>query len=522
MQNTPQKIHSQYVKGCDFKSALGAKGMFEQNKINERFYIGDQWYCAKCGNDRPLVRHNVIKRIADYKISTVLNNPLNVIYSADGVPSVANEGDSITDLSVKEINNMMSTFSNYYTVTGERVKINDLNENVMRSAYINGSSILYTYWDSTIPTGQFADNNHTTKIKGDICCEVLSIENVVFADPYIDNLQKQPYIIISSCKNLNEVLHEARIFGASITTLTNIEAASRDGKVTVYTKLYKTFSEKDGYRIKGIKVTENAVVRQEFDTRLTLYPLSIFSWNKKNSLIYGESEITYLIPNQIAINRMITANVWASMSGGMPIMLVNGDSVNGEITNEPGQIIKVFGSNEDVAGAVKYVTPPTVTKDFDESINTLIENTLSQSGANEVALGDSKAENASALNTMRNASLMPLQIIKNRFYSFIEDTARIWVDFWLGYYGKRNLKVVTKSGTEYISFNAADFKELVINAKVDITPAANLTERERADLLITLFEKGIINRNELLCRMPGGMIANVNELITNTPKGEKP
>lgn len=203
-------------------------------------------------------------------------------------------------------------------------------------------------------------------------------------------------------------------------------------------------------------------------------------------------------------------------------MLVNGDSVNGEITNEPGQIIKVFGSNEDVAGAVKYVTPPTVTKDFDESINTLIENTLSQSGANEVALGDSKAENASALNTMRNASLMPLQIIKNRFYSFIEDTARIWVDFWLGYYGKRNLKVVTKSGTEYISFNAADFKELVINAKVDITPSANLTERERADLLITLFEKGIINRNELLCRMPSGMIANVNELITNTPKGEKP
>ena len=113
MQNTPQKIHSQYVKGCDFKSALGAKGMFEQNKINERFYIGDQWYGAKCGNDRPLVRHNVIKRIADYKISTVLNNPLNVIYSADGVPSVANEGDSITDLSVKEINNIKIGIVNF-------------------------------------------------------------------------------------------------------------------------------------------------------------------------------------------------------------------------------------------------------------------------------------------------------------------------------------------------------------------------------------------------------------------------
>lgn len=519
--HTPSEILSQYKSGTTFKASLGNKGIFEQNRINERFYIGDQWYGAKCGNDRPLVRHNVIKRIADYKISNILSTPVNINYQADGIPS--NSADNTISKTNEmpnnfEINKIMIAFDNYYKVTGERVKIAELNEIIMRNAYIGGSSILYTYWDSTIATGQFADSENKFRITGDICCEVLNVENVVFGDPYCEDVQKQPYIIISSTQNAEVVLREARLNGADIATLKLIDSCKSDGKITVYTKLYKEYINGIGYRIKSVKVTENATVRKEYDTRLSLYPLSIFCWSRKDSLIYGESEITYLIPNQIAINRMITANVWAAMTGGMPIMVVNGDTVNGEITNEPGQIIKVYGSNEDVAGAVKYVAPPSFTKDFDQSINTLIENTLSQSGANEVALGDSKAENATALNTMRNATLMPLQLIKGRFYTYLEDTARIWADFWISYYGKRQIKIASKSGTEYLPFDSNRYRHLVITAKVDVTPAANLNERERADLLIQLFEKGVINREELLTRIPDGLISNIKGLLENSDK----
>ena len=122
-------------------------------------------------------------------------------------------------------------------------------------------------------------------------------------------------------------------------------------------------------------------------------------------------------------------------------MLVNGDTVTQKITNEPGQIIKVYGSNEDVTGAVKYLTPPVFSQEYESSIKALVENTLTQSGANEVALGDHRADNNSALRTMREASLMPLVITKNRFYAFVEDTARIWADFWITKYEKRALKI---------------------------------------------------------------------------------
>ena len=62
MKLNPKEIFAEYEKGVQHKASLGKHGLFEQNKINERFFIGDQWYGAKCGNDRPLVRYNIIKR----------------------------------------------------------------------------------------------------------------------------------------------------------------------------------------------------------------------------------------------------------------------------------------------------------------------------------------------------------------------------------------------------------------------------------------------------------------------------
>lgn len=526
MKNTPIDIFSQYSEGTNHKSSLGTKGLFEQSRINERFFIGDQWHGAKCGNDRPLVRHNVIKRIGNYKMAQLLASKPQISFSAEGIPTVQieNENDSaINDkfdfsgvLTDGEVNYIMKAFGNYYNVTAERVKLDEINEKILRNAYISGTSVLYSYWDSTVETGLYADSDKKVKLNGDVCCEVLDIEDIVFGDPYIESVQNQPYIIISSVRDSQSVLREARLNGADITTLRNISECERDGKITVLTKLYKEYKAGIGYTIKGVKVTENAFVRKEFDTMLSMYPISLFCWERKNGSVYGESEVTYLIPNQIAINRMITANVWSAMTTGMPIMMVNGDTVTDKITNEPGQIIKVFGSNEDVAGAVKYVTPPSFTKDFDNSINTLIENTLTQSGANEVALGDSRADNATALMTMREAALMPLQIIKNRFYVFLEDTARIWCDFWINYYGNRSLKLKDKNGSKYISFNGQRYKGLAVCTNVAIDNTINYSEREKTDMLLTLFEKGIINRSQLLMRLPEGILPDSDVLLQET------
>ena len=77
-QTTPAQIFEEYRQGVRFKNALGKRGLYEQNRINERFYAGDQWYGARCSEDRPLVRHNVIRRIGDYKMAMVGAAPVAV------------------------------------------------------------------------------------------------------------------------------------------------------------------------------------------------------------------------------------------------------------------------------------------------------------------------------------------------------------------------------------------------------------------------------------------------------------
>ena len=162
LKNTPEKIFKEYQEGISFKQSLGDSGLFEQNKRNERFLIGDQWKGANCGNDRPLVRHNVIKRIADYKLAVVGSSPVAVNYSAEGIPNTLelkgtiekarsaisqNMHDvdqlypEIDDHNIptnEEINLIMSAMSDYFKVTAERLKFEDLREQALRNAYIAG------------------------------------------------------------------------------------------------------------------------------------------------------------------------------------------------------------------------------------------------------------------------------------------------------------------------------------------------------------------------------------------------
>jgi hypothetical protein len=251
-----------------------------------------------------------------------------------------------------------------------------------------------------------------------------------------------------------------------------------------------------------------------------MYPLAIFRFEERGGSAYGESEITHLIPNQIAINRMITASVWAGMTMGMPLMVVNGDTVTGEITNDPGQIIKIYGSNEDVAGAVKYITPPDFCSDFIGSVNNLIDNTLTQSGANAAALGDSDPNNASAIMALRNSALMPLNLLKNRFNSFIEQISRIWADFWLTQYGNRKIKIEDENGVWYLPFYAERYAGLCMNARVDVIEDSNISTGGRLEMLNLLYEKGIIDKAQYLKRLPVGTVPQMGELLDEIKNGE--
>ena len=550
----PEQIFEEYETGRTFKSGLGRKGLYEQGKINERFYIGDQWHGARCGNDRPLVRHNVIKRIGDYKMAVVASNPVTVNYSVEGVPNTVGISDRARDerdafaqgqISPQETMGLppeeelavtMTALSDYFKTTAERVKFDDLKEQALRNAYVSGTGVLYTYWDDKIRTGLYADESGTTPIQGDIACEVLDIENVYFGDPNLYDVQAQPYIIIAQRKSVADLQREARRNGRSEAEIDAIKPDRDTGymagdmaedepedsrKATVLTKFWKEWAKDGTCKIMASVAVRGATIRYRWDTKLRLYPLAVFRWERRRNCAYGESEITYLIPNQIAINRMLTASVWAVMMLGMPLTLVNGDVVNQPITNDPGQIIKINGTSEDMLNAVRYVTPPNFAPAFDNNIASLISNTLTQSGANDAALGDVRPDNTSAIVAVREAATMPMQTVQNRFYSFVEDVARVWAEMWVTMYGRRSLKIEDENGVWYMPFDGEKYRDLLISVKVDVGASTLWSEIQSVNTLDNLLASQIITPKQYLERLPKGSVPNLSGLIREMQEAQR-
>lgn len=543
----PERVFEEYRKGRQFKAGLGARGLYEQNKMNERFFLGDQWHGAKCGDEKPLMRYNVLKRIGDYKMAVVGGSGVAVNYSAEGVPNTQDMQERVrermqalrdaqpedmdtADLSAGErINMVMKAMCDYFKVTAERVKLDDIKNRALRKAYITGTGIVHTYWDERVRTGLYADAEYQSPVMGDIRCEVLDVENVYFGDPNLDDVQEQPYILLAQRKSVEEIKRCARRNKRPAHVVESIKpdrdtqymagdrAEEEPGdakKATVITKMYKEWDEEGKtYVLKAVEVVEGAVIRGPWDMKIRMYPIARLPWESLSNCAYGDSELTHLIPNQITINRTIVAATQALILHGMPIMLVDGDVVTGPVSNEPGQVIRVYGAGAGVSGAIGFARQPTFSPQFDNMVNSLMINTMTQSGANEAALGDMNPDNASAIVAMREAATRPMQLLQNRFYSFIEDIARIWAEFWVSMYGKRALKIEDATGSWYMPFDGAEYRDLLISVRVDVGQAGLWSEIQTQRTLDNMLGAGLITPVQYLERLPKGAVPDQGGLL---------
>ena len=544
--HSPETVWAEYKNGAAFKAGIGKRGLYDQAKMNERFFVGDQWHGAQCGEEKPLISYNIIKRIGDYKMAVAGGSNVAVSYSAEGVPNTQGiqeaaraERERLRDLaesedpadgkeltSAERITLVMAAMSDYFKVTAERVKFDDLKNNALRKAYTAGTGVIYTYWDPLVRTGLYADVGRTSPIRGDLRCEVLDVENVYFGDPNLDSVQDQPFIIVAQRKRVDELKRAARRNRRpkeeidAIHSDRDMEYMAGDRseeedpnscRATVLTKFYKKWNDDgDDFTVMAVEVVEGAVIRAPWDIRIRCYPLAKISWETRANCVYGDSEVTHLIPNQIAINRAITAAADALVKNGMPIMLVDGDAVPGPVTNEPGQIIRLYG---DPSAAIRYVQPPAFMAQYDGMVNSIVSNTMTQSGANEAALGDMRPDNAAAIMATREAATRPMQLLQNRFYSFVEDIARIWAEFWVTMYGRRALKVEDETGEWYLPFDGDEYKDLLISARVDVGAGGLWSEIQSQQTLDNLLINQIIDPLQYLERIPKGSVPDLGGLI---------
>ena len=494
------EIYNQFKSADNEKRAVGKNGVNEQAQINRRFYSGDQW-AHTSSKSRPLVRYNVLRRIGDYKTSSILSAPLTVRFSA--------MGDAKED---EQVRTAIDAMSEYFEVISDRVGFDRLMLRTLTDSYITGAGIVYTYWDPLVRTGRYLDPERKLEIRGDIKCETISVENLYVGDIECTDIQSQPYIIIARKMSLEKAKAMAEDYGISPDKIKPDD--NYTNKVTMYTRFRKVMTDIDNTEIYTAITTQNAVIRKEFPLGIRMYPIAVFNWNDDNNNAYGESEITHIIPNQIAINRMLTASVWSVMLSGMPIMAINRNLLpNQPLSNEPGQIIDYTGPFDQIDNTVKYFTPPDYLGNYNSTVSSLITQTLNQTGANAVVLGDVDPTNTSAIIAVRDSAMSPIKIYKRRFYDFCADVAKIFAEFLVMMYVHRELDIESR----YI-FEGEKLRNLLINCTVDVSESASINQDQSLSVLNMLLEKGKITIEDYLARIPRGLVPDTASLIE---KGEQ-
>ena len=296
-------------------------------------------------------------------------------------------------------------------------------------------------------------------------------------NPNEKDIQKQPGIIIARRELVSEVVREAEKYGMAnqIPLICdddeNFYQSGDMSKLDLnnakcITLLYMYKDIQTGH-IMAQKCTSQAVVRPLWDTRLSRYPLCMMSWELRKNCCHGRAEITGLIPVQRYINQMYAMAMLFTMQSACPKPLFNQSMIKAWST-AVGTAIPVNG---DVSGAAKYLAPPALPQDVYNLPDRLMRTTLEMTGVSDIQLGNYNPTNTSAMVLAREVATLPLETIKARYYSMIEDFARNWIDMLFAFNNVPRWAKVNKAGTnKTTAFDAAKLKDCMWSVKTYVVP----------------------------------------------------
>ena len=501
----PAQIFAEYENGVDYKSKID---LYTTVDTNERFYAGDHWYGIE-GTGVPKPVFNFLRRVLDYLVSAVRSRNIKMVFTPMKFRSRQGRKEQEAGLLADALND-------YAAATWERLKFDSLNQKILLDGGISGNGILYFYWDET----QVSYSPEGDEIKGDISAELVDSVNFFPGDPNNGEIQTQPYLILSFRRLLQEARREARANKVkNWEDITDDENRDREAgdrakdelddskKVTCLLKLWK---EPETGTVWAVKCTKDVILKEPWDTGMTLYPVANFCWRERKNSFFGVSELKEVIPNQVAYNKMCALQQIALMNFVSPKVLFDNSRVK-SWSNKVGGAIPVNGGIGDVA---RYLEPPSLSADSYRIQDDIKGNTQDCMGANDVALGNVRPENTSAFVMMREASMAPLENIQTRFYQFIEDVGRIWLSMWTAYYQTPRLAMFDKNGEEaVVEFDPSFYRDLPVRLKIEVGSSSQFSEITTVQTLDNLLANGIVTPEEYLERLPNGYVPKREEVM---------
>ena len=459
IKETP--IWTLYEKGRNYHRMTG---IYTDTDRNYRFYNGNQWEGAKLGDVEP-VQKNFIKPIVKYKVSVIHDNLYAINYSSQNFENREFQ---------KQSGRYCDMLNRYASRVWEKDKMDFKGRRVTKDAAINDEGIIYVNFEQEdmVPVNEIVKKN-----------------DVYYGNENDDDIQNQPYILIRKRMPQTNAIELALGMGMSQDKVSFIigdndtfeesgDAAKQevDDMVTIVYKMFK----KNG-TVHFSVATRWVDIVEETDTGLSLYPIAHMNWEEKEGSARGEGEVRYLIPNQIEVNRTEMRRVLTVKQQAYPMKVVDVSKVaNPNALNTVGGTIRTNGQPvDDVSKIVGTIPPAQMSPDVKELQADLIQVTRDLAGAGDTATGAVNPEDASgrAILAVQQASQAPMTEQKETYKNFLEDLARIWLEYLIVYSvdGVNMEEVMTDPNTgeetvQVVNVPQSVLQQLQATVKIDITP----------------------------------------------------
>ncbi len=517
------RIKQQYTAGIAYKRQ---QGFFDKWEEYERFWNGDQWPEITPGTEtlpRPVTNH--FAATIERKISALLAESPEIYFEPKDCDPKETDADEAADLLTIVARQQAENLGGSEE---EEVTLDELNEEVARSAALFGTGIWCFTWDNNV-TGGIPGKSAWI---GNIVGREIDPTNFIFGNPADPRMQSQPWIIVPERRPLEEVKDfYGRYVSDDIIDLLQPDKSSETqvyehekieqemvDPVNILHYWWKEIDSETGKQKLNYAVEcQGQLLRYEEEFyKHGLYPFVAFRWYPRKKSAWGKSESADLINNQKETNRLDAIMLLSAYTVGMPHIRYKDQFIDTrDITNDPGTLIKDSGPIG--AWAVDYMAPPPLPAYLSVMRDKLVTETKDVAGVHDAWAGKAPSAqlNASAIIALQEAAGIPMRNIQKRFHRALKEIGILWLAFWKEFYTEARLVKITGPNNQvgYKWFKGTDYKDMKFDVKVRAGTASPYSKALLLANLDKMLDKQIITSEEYLEMLPTDVFPKAQQIL---------
>lgn len=247
------------------------------------------------------------------------------------------------------------------------------------------------------------------------------------------------------------------------------------------------------------------------------------NWDYIHDCYHGQAMITGLLPNQKFINKIFAMVGISLLTTAFPKVIYDRNRIKGW----DGSVGTAVGVNGSVADVAKTIDGASVNPQIAQFMELCISKTRSFLGASDVAMGDSRPDNTSAIIALQRAANTPMELTKQNLFQCVEEMGQIWVDMMAAKYGTRMVETsmrIENPGEQPLGmslpaqtfmqpFDFSTLRDIRVAIRQDVGASSYWSEIANMQTLDNLMMNNKISLKQYLERVPNGYIAKKQELI---------